>query len=60
MENARASGLSEEAVQRTLSQTPTQRMVWVADTDAQAERECRAMLERFSELARAYTVPGDA
>jgi alkanesulfonate monooxygenase SsuD/methylene tetrahydromethanopterin reductase-like flavin-dependent oxidoreductase (luciferase family) len=59
IEHARAAGHSESAMQRILQETPsTNRIVWVADTDRQAEAECRAMVKRNNEMLAAYAYPG--
>jgi len=60
LEAARAAGHSEEHIQRALRYTPTQRTVWVAETDAQAVREARPLLQSFLDLQAAYGIPGHA
>ena len=56
---AAEAGHSEAEMQRILENTPTtQRIVWVADTDEQAEREARVLVEAFNDLFSAYAYPG--
>ncbi len=55
---ARRAGRSEEWIRDTLEHTPNQRIVWVADTDRQAQEECRAMLQSFAGLAELCAWPG--
>ncbi len=59
-DTARKAGRSEEWMQDTLENTPQQRIIWVADTDRQAEDECREMLSNFAGLAGACGWPGTA
>ena len=56
---AAEAGHSEKEIQRIVENTPTtQRIVWVADTDEQAERECRVMFKEYYDLFSAYAYPG--
>jgi alkanesulfonate monooxygenase SsuD/methylene tetrahydromethanopterin reductase-like flavin-dependent oxidoreductase (luciferase family) len=57
--HAKEAGHSNEEIDRILTRTPTtNRIVWVAETDEQAERECRAMVKRNNEMLAAYAYPG--
>lgn len=57
-EVARDAGYSEEWMEATVQNTPTQRIVWVAETDKQAEEELRGMLSSFGKLAERCAFPG--
>ena len=58
IDTASAAGFSEKEIGETLRRTPTQRWVWVAETDRQAREECRAMYQRFLDSQAAYAFPG--
>ncbi|MFQ5880262.1 MAG: LLM class flavin-dependent oxidoreductase, partial [Dehalococcoidia bacterium] len=57
-EAARDAGYSDEWMETTVQNTPTQRIVWVAETDKQAEQELRGMIKSFTGLAELCAFPG--
>ncbi|MFQ5880259.1 MAG: hypothetical protein ACE5IZ_08820, partial [Dehalococcoidia bacterium] len=57
-EAAREAGYSDEWIEATAQNTPTQRIVWVAETDKQAEEELQGMLKSFAGLAELCAWPG--
>jgi alkanesulfonate monooxygenase SsuD/methylene tetrahydromethanopterin reductase-like flavin-dependent oxidoreductase (luciferase family) len=55
---AREAGYSEDWIQEKRQNTPVQKIVWVAETDAQAERECEQMLKNQENALRNWANPG--
>lgn len=55
---AREAGYSEAWIETTACNTPIQKIVWVAETDSQAERECEALLKAQDIAFQKWAYPG--
>jgi alkanesulfonate monooxygenase SsuD/methylene tetrahydromethanopterin reductase-like flavin-dependent oxidoreductase (luciferase family) len=56
---AREAGYAEEWIEDGLKSAPVQKIVWVAETDAQAQRECEAILKSQAKALETWAYPGD-
>jgi alkanesulfonate monooxygenase SsuD/methylene tetrahydromethanopterin reductase-like flavin-dependent oxidoreductase (luciferase family) len=58
VEAAREAGHPDEWIESTLQETPLQKIVWVAETDRQAERECEAIMQAQQAALQKWAFPG--
>jgi alkanesulfonate monooxygenase SsuD/methylene tetrahydromethanopterin reductase-like flavin-dependent oxidoreductase (luciferase family) len=55
---ARETGYSDEWIEDGLKNGPVQKIVWVAETDAQAWRECETILQTQAKALESWAYPG--